>query len=183
MLLDSAEPHDVEEYIAEQTANEKSCWYSENGKRLSRSQVYRYVRHAWKRINETSKVSRRRLFRRHLAQRRNIVAKSISAGDLRTALAALDSEARLLNLHEPPSKPAKNAGTPEGAVDVAAMLAARLREIEKTELPASERVRMTSTLAAALLQAIDAGETQQKLDELLGRLDDADAKRKAAEKR
>jgi hypothetical protein len=63
------------------------------------------------------------------------------------------------------------------------MLAARLREIEKTELPASERVRMTSTLAAALLQAIDAGETQQKLDELLGRLDDADAKRKAAEKR
>lgn len=37
-----------------------------------------------------------------MAQRRNLFAKSVSAGDCRTALAVLDSEARLLDLYPRP---------------------------------------------------------------------------------
>ena len=40
--------------------------------------------------------------RRHLAQRRNLYAKAVSAGDVRTALAVLDSEAKMLRLFPTP---------------------------------------------------------------------------------
>jgi hypothetical protein len=44
--------------------------------------------------------SRRKLFRRHLAQRRHLYAKAVSQGDVRAALACLDSEAVMLGLRD-----------------------------------------------------------------------------------
>ena len=48
------------------------------------------------------RASRKKLTRRHLAQRRNLYAKAVSQGDVRAALAVLDSEAKLLDLYPKP---------------------------------------------------------------------------------
>jgi hypothetical protein len=45
--------------------------------------------------------SRRIIGRRHLAQRRNLYAKALLAGDVRTAAAVLKDEAELLGLYPP----------------------------------------------------------------------------------
>jgi hypothetical protein len=49
-------------------------------------------------MTEECRADREKLLGRHLAQRRNLYAKAVLAGDLRAALAAADSEAKLLNL-------------------------------------------------------------------------------------
>ena len=50
---------------------------------------------------ESCRASRKKLLRRHLAQRRNLYAKAVAQGDVKTALAVLRDEAELLNLYPP----------------------------------------------------------------------------------
>jgi hypothetical protein len=175
-MCDGGERHDWCEYVHEENTKPDSIWWV-GGRRLSESQIYRYSQKAWKLIAETTRGSRKRLLKRHLAQRKNLVAKSIAAGDLRTALAAMESEARLLGLFEPPSKATKG-DAPATNADLVKLLANRLKEIEASELPASERVRLTTALASSLMTAIGADVIQGQLAELLDKLESEESKRK-----
>jgi hypothetical protein len=60
--------------------------------------IYRYQQRADRLIHESREPSRKRIFRRHLAQRKRLYSRAITTGDLRTALAVLDSEAKLCAL-------------------------------------------------------------------------------------
>jgi hypothetical protein len=101
--LDGAEGWDARRYVAEQEqandgAGEPPWCIPEGGKPLSERQIRNYVRAADKLIDESCRKSRRRLLRRHLAQRRALYARAVSQGDIRAALAVLDSEAKLEGL-------------------------------------------------------------------------------------
>jgi hypothetical protein len=98
--LDGAQIWDVREFVREQEQTEGSPWQLADGcKPLSDSQLWRYMARADKQIAESCRASRKKLLRRHLAQRRNIFGKAMSAGDYRAALAALRDEAELLGLY------------------------------------------------------------------------------------
>jgi len=100
--LDGAEFWDIREYAREKEKEEGSAWeLPENGKPLSDAQLWRYVARADKLVAESCRSSRKKLLRRHLAQRRNMYAKAIGAGDVRTALAVARDECELLNLYPP----------------------------------------------------------------------------------
>src|SRR5262249_5447322 len=82
------------EYAREKEQEPGSAWELKGGaKPLSDGQLWRYIGRADKMIAESCRASRKRLMRRHLAQRRNLYAKSVLAGDYRTALAVLRDEA------------------------------------------------------------------------------------------
>jgi len=102
ILLDGAEsPWDTCAYVREKEAEAGSAWeVPEGGKPLSESQIRRYVSKANALIDESCRARRKKLLRRHLAQRRNLYAKAVSQGDIRAALACLDSEAKLTGLFE-----------------------------------------------------------------------------------
>jgi hypothetical protein len=99
--LDGAEIWDTREYVREKEQEPGSPWeLLEGQKPLSDSQLWRYMARADKLISESCRASRKKLLRRHLAQRRNLFAKSVSQGDMRAALACLDSEAKLCGLFD-----------------------------------------------------------------------------------
>src|SRR5215469_10266081 len=90
--LDGAEIWDVREYVREMEQKEDSPWHLADGQKpLSDSQLWRYIARADKEIAASCGASRKKLVRRHLAQRRNIFGKAMSAGDYRAALAAAES--------------------------------------------------------------------------------------------
>lgn len=97
--LDGAEFWDVREYAREKEAEDGSPWkLADDDKPLSDGQLWRYIGRADALIAESCRASRKKLLRRHLAQRRNLYAKAVSQGDVRAALAVLDSEAKMLGL-------------------------------------------------------------------------------------
>jgi hypothetical protein len=99
--LDGAEFWDIREYVREKEQEDGSPWKLGDGARpLSDSQLWRYIAKADVQISATCRASRKRLLRRHLAQRRNLYAKAVSQGDVRAALACIDSEAKMLGLYE-----------------------------------------------------------------------------------
>lgn len=101
IILDGAEGWDLCEYVREQEQTEGTIWHRAEGEKpLSYSQIRRYAARAEKMIFESSRAQRQKLLRRHLAQRRNLYAKAVSQGDIRAALACLDSEAKLKGLFE-----------------------------------------------------------------------------------
>lgn len=100
--LDGAEFWDVREYAREKEQEAGSAWeLPKGGKPLSDGQLWRYIGMADKMIAESCRASRKKLLRRHLAQRRNLYAKAISQGDVRAALAVLQDEAKLTGLYAP----------------------------------------------------------------------------------
>ncbi len=102
MRLDGARFWDIQEYVREEEIKAGSVWYiGEGAKPMGDSTLWCYISKADKAQRADSLVSRRKLVRRHLEQRRNIHAKAMLAGDLRTALASLDSEAKMLDLFPP----------------------------------------------------------------------------------
>jgi hypothetical protein len=110
--LDGAQWWDVREFVREKEKEEGSAWHvGPDGKPLSDAMIRKYQERADKLVYESHEKSRKKLFRRHLAQRRNLYARATTAGDIRTALACLDSEADLLGLY-PPRKVAPT--TPDG---------------------------------------------------------------------
>ena len=129
--LDGAEFWDVREYVREKELEEGSPWFLEEDRPpLSDSQLWRYVAKADAAIAESCRASSKKLVRRHLAQRRSLYAKAVSAGDFRVALAALDSEAELLGLFPPKKKELTGANgsplNPEKKPQTAAEIAADL---------------------------------------------------------
>jgi hypothetical protein len=113
--LYGAEIWDVREYVREQEQTAGSPWQLADGQKpLSDSQLWRYVARADKQIAESCRASRKKLLRRHLAQRRNIFGKAMSAGDYRAALAAARDEAELLGLY--PSKAVSVRGNVGGVI-------------------------------------------------------------------
>src|SRR5262245_731680 len=98
--LDGAQFWDVREFVREKEKQEGSAWFvGEGGKPLSDSQIRRYQTQADKLLEQAHERSRRKLFRRHLAQRRHLYARAVTSGDLRTALACTQDEAKLLGLY------------------------------------------------------------------------------------
>ena len=78
---------DIREYVREKVEANDPVW----GERmLTDSQLYRYCQRADALAAESCRGSRKRLLRRHLAQRRNLFAKAVLAGDwLRQELSQL----------------------------------------------------------------------------------------------
>jgi hypothetical protein len=113
--LDGAEFWDVREYVREKENEEGSPWeLAEGASPLSDSQIWRLIAKADDAIQASHSRSRRRLVRHHLAQRRNLYAKALLAGDVRTALACKRDEAELLGLY--PAKRAEVTGKGGGAI-------------------------------------------------------------------
>jgi hypothetical protein len=101
--LDGAEFWDVREYAREKEREPGSAWeLPEGAKPLSDGQLWRYVARADKLIAESCRASRKKLLRKHLAQRRNLYAKALNQGDVRAALACKRDEAELLGLYPKP---------------------------------------------------------------------------------
>lgn len=97
--LSGAKLWDVTEYVSEAEQTEGSPWQLAEGETpLTERQIARYVEKADALIAESTRQSRKRSLARHLAQRADLYAKAVNAGDIRTALAVLDSEAKLRRL-------------------------------------------------------------------------------------
>jgi hypothetical protein len=102
ILLDGAVEWDVCEYVREKEKEAGSAWFVAEGEApLSASQIRRYQKKANDRIELSCERSRKRLLRRHRAQRRHLYAKAVLSGDYRTALAVLKDEGELLGLYKP----------------------------------------------------------------------------------
>lgn len=128
--LDGAEFWDVREYACEKEAEAGSAWeLPSDGKPLSDGQLRRYVARVDRMIAENCRASRKKLLRRHLAQRRNLYAKAVPQGDIRAALACIADEAELLGLYAPTktaltSPDGKTSYAPRSDTDRAAAIAA-----------------------------------------------------------
>jgi hypothetical protein len=90
IILDGAQHHDVVDY-----ANEK-------GWGITDRQVREYVRRADELLVERREKNRKRLLARHTARREALFARAINAADLRTALAVVDSLAKLQGMFTDP---------------------------------------------------------------------------------
>jgi hypothetical protein len=99
--LDGAFLHSqIREFVREREKEPGSPWFLQDGEEpLSDSQLRRYTQRADRLIAESFERSRKRLLRRHLAQRRNLYARAVTTGDLRTALASAQDEAKLEGLY------------------------------------------------------------------------------------
>jgi hypothetical protein len=100
--LDGAEFWDIREYVREKEQEDDSPWKLTDGQKpLSDSQLWRYLARVDQAIAASCVASRKKLIRRHLAQRRSLYAKAVSQGDIRAALACQQDEAELLGLYPP----------------------------------------------------------------------------------
>lgn len=101
--LDGAEGFQVLQYVAEKQAAGEEPWkIDDGGKPLAERTVWWYVAQADEVVKESycKEAGRKRLLRLHKARRRNLYAKAVSQGDIRAALACLDSEAKLCGLFD-----------------------------------------------------------------------------------
>ena len=110
LILDGALPYQVRQWVSEREAAGEPPWtIPEGGKPLSERQIARYAAQADALNAEEFRTKRTRMLRRHLAKRRALFARCVNSGDWRTALASLDSEARLMGLFPkeaaPPAAP------------------------------------------------------------------------------
>lgn len=138
--LSGAKEWDVAEYVREQEGTEGSPWRrAENEKPLSRRSIRRYMQKADEVIAASTKERRRQALVKHLARREEMFAKAMNAGDIRTALAVADSEAKLRRLFPA----AKHEVTGKDGAPLQAALA-------HVELSPDERARAVAGLLARL---------------------------------
>jgi hypothetical protein len=98
--LDGAQFWHIRQYVTENEKEKGSVWYrGEGNKALSDATLWRYIRRTDKLIAENCRSSRKKLLRRHAAQRRHLYAKAVALGDVRAALAVLQDEAALFGLY------------------------------------------------------------------------------------
>jgi hypothetical protein len=98
--LEGATFVDARRYVAEKEAEGVAPWtIPEGGKPVSERTLWRYLQQTDKLIAESCRESRKRLFRRHLAQRRHLYAAAYQQGDIKTALSVLKDEAELRGLY------------------------------------------------------------------------------------
>jgi hypothetical protein len=99
ILLAGAKFMDIREYVSEKAAQPGNCWTLAEGENpLSDAQLRRYQRKALNLISASTKETRRKRIERHVAQRQYLYAQAVAAADYCTALAILDSEAKLFGL-------------------------------------------------------------------------------------
>src|SRR5262245_56161278 len=97
--LDGAEWWDVREFVREKEKEQGSAWFVGEGETPSSdSMIRKYQERADALMMQAHEKSRKKLLRRHLAQRRNLYARAVTTGDLRTALACLRDEGEMLGL-------------------------------------------------------------------------------------
>jgi hypothetical protein len=102
----------IREYVRTREQETGSPWtLAKDEEPLSDSQKRRYIRKADSLIAESFERKRGRLIHRHIGQRRSLFARAVTTGELRTALACLESEAALLGLQG--FRLARPAGGPE----------------------------------------------------------------------
>src|SRR5262245_52936844 len=79
--LAGAQYVDVRQYVAEKEAEAAPPWtIPEGGRPLSERTLWRYIEQADRRMAESGREGRKRLFRRHLAQRRHLYGLAVSQG-------------------------------------------------------------------------------------------------------
>ena len=94
--LDGAKEWDVSEYVREQEQTDGSPWKLVNGQTpLTDRQIRRYIERADATIAVSTRERRRQSLVKNLARREVMYAKTMNGGDIRTALAVADSEAKL----------------------------------------------------------------------------------------
>ena len=109
--LDGAQFHDIVQYG------------SEKGWGVTDRQLRKYVARADALLVERQDRSRKQVIARHLAQRMALYARAVNAADYRTALAILDSDAKLRGLY--PEKELKELAK------LAAAQGTRIEELER----------------------------------------------------
>jgi hypothetical protein len=99
IMLDGAQRWDLVDFVREREKEPDNAWtLAEGDEPLCYSQIRRYVARAKRIIADTGTGEREELLRKAIAQRENLYAKAVSQGDMRAALAILDSRDRLLRL-------------------------------------------------------------------------------------
>jgi hypothetical protein len=100
--LAGAEFWDAREFVRKQETEPGTPWtLTEGQKPLSDPQLWRYLKRADALAAESTRSTRPKRIRQHIAKRRYLYAKAVAAGDYGKALAILDSEAKLLGLFAP----------------------------------------------------------------------------------
>lgn len=95
-----AEARDLCDFVRQQETEKGSCWELKAGETpLSDSQILRYAAKTDVLLAAQMEKDRGKLFARHVAQRRMLLARAMESGDLRTALAVLKDECELLELY------------------------------------------------------------------------------------
>lgn len=106
ILLDGAEFWDLREFVREKEKEEGSNWHlEERFAPLSDKMLWEYKSRAETMIKENSQKDRETLVTTGLAKRRNLYAKAVLAGDLRTALACIRDHDELAGLYPDPKAP------------------------------------------------------------------------------
>jgi hypothetical protein len=109
--LDGAQFHDIVQFAAEK------------GWGVNERQLRNYIARADALLVERQDKSRKKVVARHLAQRTALYARALNAADYRTALAILDSDAKLRGLY--PEKDIREL------VKLAAAQGQRIEELER----------------------------------------------------
>jgi hypothetical protein len=160
--LDGAKEWDVSEYVREQEQMDGSPWkLADEDKPLSDRQIRRYIERADAIVAQSTRESRKRSLLWHLAQRANLYAKAVNAGDMRTALAVADSEARLRGLFDTPARPAK-IKPPKTTEDVLQLLASTVADLAAGRID-NKTAHTIGTLAGDWLRAWEGAELQDRV--------------------
>jgi hypothetical protein len=156
---------DVQEYVREQEQTDGSAWKLADGdKPLSEAQICVYIKRADDAIAASTKESRKRSLVKNLARREDLYAKAVNAGDIRTALAVADSEAKLRGLFDVPACAAKlePIKTPEDALRLIASTIADLRAGRLDDKTATT----LASLAGTWLRSMEVTELAKRLEAL-----------------
>jgi hypothetical protein len=150
--LDGAEWWDTCAFVREKEKEAGSAWFLAQGEKpLSDSQIRRYQTKADALMVQSHERSRKKLLRRHLAQRRNLYARATTTGDIRTALAVLRDEAALEGLYD--RQPAKALEQP-------------------VEMDKKERLKQSLAFLDAVVRSgaplAERMRAQERIDKLLG---------------
>jgi hypothetical protein len=142
--LEGAQFWHIREYVREREKQPGSIWYRGEGQNpISDATLWRYLSKTEQLISESFISSREKLIRWHIAKRNDLYAKAVARGDLRTALAILDSLAKLQKLI-PAEETFPNGHTTVNIFERVAILTQQLRA-DQQSAPVVARIQ-TSTL-------------------------------------
>ncbi len=100
LRLGGSELWDLMQYVAERAKEAGSVWVPQEGQEpLKERQIRYYIAKADALIRKSTAGKREQHIKTHLARRRYLYGRATQAGDLRTALACIDSEAKLLGIY------------------------------------------------------------------------------------
>ncbi len=116
LRLDGARRWDVLQFIAEKEREPGSAWALNEGEApMSERMAGYYIAAADADILRSVEKDKAKTLARHWAQRRNLYAKAVMAGDNATALAVLKDEAKLADLY--PTEKQAHTHTHDGKIE------------------------------------------------------------------